>query len=73
MGHLEAPVHWMNNVQTLRNDYGVQLFVEVGPGETLSNLIADTLADPTCIQTCLHSAESLTYKTALARSSPMAI
>jgi len=67
MGHLEAPVHWMNNVQTLRNDYGVQHFVEVGPGETLSNLIADTLADPTCIQTCLHSAESLTYKTALAR------
>ncbi|MDD2582764.1 MAG: SDR family NAD(P)-dependent oxidoreductase, partial [Desulfuromonadaceae bacterium] len=67
MGHLEAPVHWMDNVQTLWNDYGVRLFVEVGPGETLSNLIADTLPEPACIQTCLSSAESLTYKSALAR------
>ena len=67
MAHLESPVHWMNNVQTLWNDYGVRLFVEVGPGETLSNLIADTLPEPACIQTCLPSAEGLTYKTALAQ------
>jgi malonyl CoA-acyl carrier protein transacylase len=67
MAHLESPVHWMNNVQTLWNDCGVRLFVEVGPGETLSNLIADTLPEPACIQTCLPSAESLTYKTALAQ------
>jgi acyl carrier protein len=57
----------MNNVQTLWNDYGVRLFVEVGPGDTLSNLIADTLPEPTCIQTCLPSAEGLTYRTALAQ------
>jgi NAD(P)-dependent dehydrogenase (short-subunit alcohol dehydrogenase family)/acyl carrier protein len=57
----------MNNVQTLWNDYGVRLFVEVGPGETLSNLIADTLPESACIQTCLPSAEGLTYKTALAQ------
>ena len=67
MGHLESPVHWMNNAQTLWNDYGVRLFVEVGPGETLSNLIADTLPEPACIQTCLPSAEGLTCKTALAQ------
>ena len=67
MAHLESPVHWMNNVQTLWNNYGVRLFVEVGPGETLSNLIADTLPEPACIQTCLPSAEGLTYKTALAQ------
>jgi malonyl CoA-acyl carrier protein transacylase len=67
MAHLESPVHWMNNVQTLWNDYGVRLFVEVGPGETLSNLIADTLPEPACIQTCLSSAEGLTCKTALAQ------
>jgi malonyl CoA-acyl carrier protein transacylase len=67
MAHLESPVHWMNNVQTLWNDYGVRLFVEVGPGEALSNLIADTLPEPACIQTCHPSAEGLTYKTALAR------
>jgi malonyl CoA-acyl carrier protein transacylase len=67
MAHLESTVHWMNNVQILWNEYGVRLFVEVGPGETLSNLIADTLPESACIQTCLSSAEGLTYKTALAQ------
>lgn len=67
MAHLESTVHWMNNVQTLWNNYGVRLFLEVGPGETLSNLVADTLPEPACIQTCLPSAEGLTYKTALAQ------
>jgi malonyl CoA-acyl carrier protein transacylase len=67
MAHLESPVHWMNNVQTLWHDYGVRIFVEVGPGDTLNNLITDTLPDPTCIQTCLPTAESLTYKSALAQ------
>ena len=67
MAHLESPVHWMNNVQTLWNDYGVRLFVEVGPGDIMSNLIADTLSDAACIQTCLPGAESLTCKTALAQ------
>jgi malonyl CoA-acyl carrier protein transacylase len=67
MAHLESTVHWMNNVQTLWNDYGIRHFVEVGPGEALSNLIADTLPEPLCVQTCLPSAEGLTCKTALAR------
>jgi malonyl CoA-acyl carrier protein transacylase len=67
MAHLESTVHWMNNVQTLWKDYGVRLFVEVGPGETLSNLITDTLPESACVQTCLPSAEGLTYKTALAQ------
>ena len=67
MAHLESPVHWMNNVQTLWNDYGVRLFVEVGPGDILSNLISDTVSDSTCIQTCLPGAESFTCKAALAQ------
>ena len=67
MAHLESPVHWMQNVRTLWHDYGVRLFVEVGPGDTLSGLITDTLPEPACIQTCLPAAESLTYKTALAQ------
>ena len=67
MAHLESPVHWLQNVQTLWNDYGVRLFVEVGPREILSNLIQDTIEDSLCIQTCLPSAESLMYKTALAQ------
>jgi malonyl CoA-acyl carrier protein transacylase len=67
MAHLESPVHWLNNVETLWHDYGVRLFVEVGPGDTLSGLIADTLPDPACIQTCLPDAESLTFTSAVAR------
>ena len=67
MAHLESPVHWMNNVQTLWNDYGVRLFLEVGPGDILSNLIADTIADSACIRTCLPRTESLTLKTAFAQ------
>ena len=67
MAHLESTVHWMNNVQTLWNDYGVRLFVEVGPGDVLSGLIADTLPEALCIQTCLPTTESHTYQTALAQ------
>jgi NAD(P)-dependent dehydrogenase (short-subunit alcohol dehydrogenase family)/acyl carrier protein len=51
----------------LSNDYGVRLFVEVGPGDILSNLIADTLPEAACIQTCLSGAEALTCKSALAQ------
>jgi acyl transferase domain-containing protein/NAD(P)-dependent dehydrogenase (short-subunit alcohol dehydrogenase family)/acyl carrier protein len=67
MAHLESTVHWMSNVEALWKDYGVRLFVEVGPGDTLSELITDTCPEPTSIQTCLGSAELLTYRTALAR------
>jgi len=67
MAHLESPVQWMENVRTLWNDYGVRLFVEVGPREILSNLIMDILEDADCIQTCLPSAETTIYKTALAQ------
>ena len=67
MAHLESPVHWLHNVQTLWNDYGIRLFAEVGPGDILSNLISDTLPEPTCIQTCLPAAEGLTCKSALAQ------
>jgi len=67
MAHLESTVHWQDNVQTLWDDHGVRLFVEVGPGDIVSNLIADTLPEATCIQTCLPTAEGLTYRTALAQ------
>jgi malonyl CoA-acyl carrier protein transacylase len=67
MAHLESTVHWMSNVQALWNNYGVRLFVEVGPGDVLGNLITDTLPEPTCIRTCLQAAEGLTYNSALAQ------
>ena len=67
MAHLESPVHWMQNVGTLWNDYGVRTFVEVGPREILSNLILDIMEDADCIQTCLPSAEVMVYRTAIAQ------
>jgi malonyl CoA-acyl carrier protein transacylase len=67
MDHLESTVHWMNNIQTLWNDYGVRLFVEVGPGDILSNIIADTLPESACIQTCIPPDEGIVYTTALAQ------
>ena len=67
MAHLESTVHWMDNVKTLHNDYGVGLFVEVGPGDVLSNLIADTLPESICIQTALPDAEGSTCRTGLAQ------
>jgi len=67
MAHLESPVHWMQNVRTLWDDYNVRLFVEVGPRDILSNMIQDTIEEAGCIQTCLPSAEALMYRTALAQ------
>ncbi len=67
MSHLERPVHWMQNVKTLWNDFGVRLFVEVGPKDTLSNLIADTLNEPKCILTCKPEEETRTFRAAGAR------
>lgn len=67
MAHLESPVHWMQNVRMLASDFGVRLFVEVGPRDVLSNMIADILDDAECVQTCLPSAESLMFRTAMAQ------
>ncbi len=67
MAHLESPVHWMQNAQTLWNDYGVRMFVEVGPRDILSNMIKDTIEEAECIQTTLPSAEALMFRTALAQ------
>jgi len=51
------PFIWMNNVQTLWNEYGVRPSSWRWARQTLCNLIADTLPEPACIQTCLPSAE----------------
>jgi len=67
MAHLESPVNWMQNVRTLWNDFGVRLFVEVGPRDVLNNLILDTIEEAECIPTCLPSTEALAFKTALAQ------
>jgi len=67
MAHLESPVHWMQNVKTLWGDYGIRLFVEIGPRDTLCSLIAETLEQAQCIHTCHPGSEAHTFQTGAAR------
>lgn len=66
MAHLESPVHWMQNVETLWNDYGVRHFVEIGPKDTLCGLVAETLEKALCIPTCLQENEVYAYQASMA-------
>ena len=36
---LTAPVRWTDTIRTLLDDEGCEAFVEIGPGNTLSNLV----------------------------------
>ncbi|MBI4859594.1 MAG: SDR family NAD(P)-dependent oxidoreductase [Candidatus Riflebacteria bacterium] len=67
MRHLEEPVHWRQNVTSLWNDHGVRHFVEIGPRDVLSSMIADTVEGALCVPTCLPDDESGSYRLALAR------
>ncbi len=67
LAHLENPVHWMQNVQTLWDDFGIRTFVEVGPKDTLCNLIADTIEEAKCIRTSFPDHESSSCRAALAQ------
>jgi acyl transferase domain-containing protein/acyl carrier protein len=67
MAHLESPVHWLQNVQTLWNDLGVRVFVEVGPRDTLCNLVTETIPDAMTMPTCDPEGESRTFRDAAAR------
>ncbi|RJR48115.1 MAG: SDR family NAD(P)-dependent oxidoreductase [Deltaproteobacteria bacterium] len=67
MAHLESPVQWISNVRTLWNDFGIRVFLEVGPGDALSNLITETLESPQCIPTCLPEGESQSLTAATAQ------
>ena len=62
MAHLESPVHWMQNAKTLWDDFGVRTFVEIGPKDTLCNLVGETLEQALCIPTCMPEAEVPTYR-----------
>ncbi len=67
MAHLESPVHWMQNVQTLWDDFGARLFVEVGPKDTLCNLTLETLPEAVTMPTCDPEGEARIFRTAAAR------
>jgi acyl transferase domain-containing protein/NAD(P)H-dependent flavin oxidoreductase YrpB (nitropropane dioxygenase family)/NAD(P)-dependent dehydrogenase (short-subunit alcohol dehydrogenase family)/acyl carrier protein len=65
--HLESPVHWEQNVKTLWKEYGVRLFVELGPNDILCNLIAETIEGAQCIPTIRAGEEARSYYSAAAR------
>jgi acyl transferase domain-containing protein/NAD(P)H-dependent flavin oxidoreductase YrpB (nitropropane dioxygenase family)/NAD(P)-dependent dehydrogenase (short-subunit alcohol dehydrogenase family)/acyl carrier protein len=67
LDHLENPVHWQQNVETLWHDHGVRTFVEVGPKNTLCNLIADTFEAARCIHTSLPENEAYAFRAAAAQ------
>jgi acyl transferase domain-containing protein/NAD(P)H-dependent flavin oxidoreductase YrpB (nitropropane dioxygenase family)/NAD(P)-dependent dehydrogenase (short-subunit alcohol dehydrogenase family)/acyl carrier protein len=67
LDHLENPVHWQQNVETLWHDYGVRTFVEVGPKNTLSNLIVDTFEAARCIHTSFPENEASAFRAAAAQ------
>lgn len=67
MAHLESPVHWMQNVQTLWNDFGVRVFVEVGPKDTMCNLVTETMPEAITMPSCDPEGEAQTFRHAAAR------
>ena len=67
LDHLENPVHWQQNVETLWHDYGVRTFVEVGPKNILSNLIVDTFEAARCIHTSFPDNEAYAFRAAAAQ------
>ena len=67
LDHLENPVHWQQNVETLWHDHGVRTFVEVGPKNTLCNLIVDTFEPARCIHTSFPDNEAYAFRAAAAQ------
>ena len=67
LDHLENPVHWQQNVETLWHDHGVRTFVEVGPKNILCNLIVDTFEAARCIHTSLPENEAYAFQAAAAQ------
>lgn len=67
MAHLESPVHWMQNARTLWDDFGIRYFVEIGPKDTLCNLVGETLEQALCVPTCMPEGEAHAYLAGIAR------
>ena len=67
LAHLENPVHWQQNVETLWHDHGVRTFLEVGPKNTLCNLIVDTFETARCIHTSFPDNEAYAFRAAAAQ------
>jgi malonyl CoA-acyl carrier protein transacylase len=66
MAHLESPVHWMQDVRTLWDAFGIRCFVEIGPKDTLCSLVGETLDQALCIPTCMPEDEVHAYQAGVA-------
>ncbi len=64
---MARPVLWQQDLQHLQAKKAIGVFVEVGPGRVLKDLVTDTLNDVQCISTCISGAELDTFRMALAR------
>ena len=64
---LESPVYWIHNVKSLRENYDISCFLEVGPRNTLSDLISDTLTDVRSIPMCMPGREYTSFLHAVAQ------
>ncbi|MBM4284464.1 MAG: SDR family NAD(P)-dependent oxidoreductase [Deltaproteobacteria bacterium] len=67
LAHLENPVRWQENVEALWHRFGVRTFVEVGPKDTLCQLVAATLPEAVCLPTSSSEEEAAACRAALAR------
>ncbi|THB77485.1 MAG: SDR family NAD(P)-dependent oxidoreductase [Desulfobulbaceae bacterium] len=64
VAHLESPVHWQENVQSLAQDFGCDLFVEIGPQDTLCKLVNDIIPDVERIHCCSRESELDSFRQA---------
>ena len=67
LAHEESPVKWLSNVEYLGQELGIGRFVEIGPRDTLSGFIRDTLEGAECFQVCRPGKELRTLSATLAR------
>nr|WP_321258513.1 SDR family NAD(P)-dependent oxidoreductase [uncultured Pseudodesulfovibrio sp.] len=55
--HMESPVLWTQNTYTLWEELQIRSFLEIGPSDTLSTFIGDTLPKAECQSTCREDME----------------
>ncbi|MBW2058784.1 MAG: SDR family NAD(P)-dependent oxidoreductase [Deltaproteobacteria bacterium] len=67
MAHLESPVRWMQNIRTLRDDFGIGHFTEIGPKDTLCSLVSEILENAVCFPTCMPDGEAYAFRSGVAR------
>ncbi len=66
LAHLESPVYWQDNILRMHREFDVDMFVEVGPRDTLCRLLSDIVPESRGIATCFPGQEAGTLRSAVA-------